>query len=375
MTMIDEEWLAQALSDLGATIEVPSDGPARVLAARGTGTGRSGRGGAGRRPEGSGPSRHRALIAVAVALASVGVLGIGLVVARRSTTASTSAARSTIGQLPTSNGPPIASGVTMGPLKAAAVGGSDQAPAATAIVNAGAGVISPATPPGTAPTVATKVIKTGTVGLQVGRGKLSPAVDQLTSLAGGLGGYVADTTTNELGSTPTADMTLRVPADQFETLLARAQGLGKPTSVTTSGQDVTSAYVDLTAQIQALEDTRTQYLQIMAKATTIGDILSVEQQLSDLQTQLDQLQGQQMVLADQTSFGTLTIHLSESGSSLAPPPAHGLAKAWDHARSSFADGVEAVIGASGGILVFLVFAGLVLLAGRLAWPVIRRRLV
>jgi len=373
MTMIDEEWLAHALGDLGSAIDVPGDGPARVLAARGTGTGGGGRGhpGASRRPGTSGPSRYRALVAAAVALGSVGVVAIGLVVARPGTTASRAAAHSSSGQPPVSNGTSIASGLSLGPLKQSEVGSPVQAIAGPS----GAATATVAGPPATAPTVATKVIKTGTVDLQVGRGKLSPAVDQLTSLAGGLGGYVADTSTNEVGPAPTADMTLRVPADQFESLLARAQGLGKPTSVTTAGQDVTSAYVDLTAQIQALVDTRTQYLQIMAKATTIGDILSVEQQLSDLQTQLDQLQGQQMVLADQTSFGTLTVHLSESGSSLAPPPARGLAKAWDHARSSFADGVEAVIGASGGILVFLVLAGLILLAGRLAWPVIRRRLV
>jgi len=83
-----------------------------------------------------------------------------------------------------------------------------------------------------------------------------------------------------------------------------------------------------------------------------------------------------MVLADQTSFGTLTVNLTEPGSgSLTATPPSGLAQAWAHARSTFTHGVEAVIGASGGVLVFLLFAGLVLLAVRLAWPVVRRRLV
>jgi hypothetical protein len=226
--------------------------------------------------------------------------------------------------------------------------------------------------------VTTKIVKTGSVDLQVGKGKLSPTVDQLTSLVAGLGGYVADAKTTEGGGAPTGDLTLRVPVDQFETLLGRTRALGRPSAISTSGQDVTADYVDLAARIQVLEDTRTQYLQILSKATAIGDILSVEQQLSGLQTQIEQLQGQQKVLADQTSFGTLSVHLSEPGAPAAaavPAPPGGLSKAWARARHTFARAIVAIIGASGGVLVFLLCACFLLLAARLSWPAIRRRLV
>jgi hypothetical protein len=119
---------------------------------------------------------------------------------------------------------------------------------------------------------------------------------------------------------PTGDMTMRVPADQFETLLSRTRGLGRSLAVSSSGQDVTAAYVDLDARIHALEGTRAQFVQILSKASAIGDILAVEQQLSTLQTQLEQLQGQQKLLADQASLATLSVHLTEPGSTLAVPP-------------------------------------------------------
>jgi hypothetical protein len=216
--------------------------------------------------------------------------------------------------------------------------------------------------------------------LLVGRGTLSPIVDQLDSLTAGLGGYVADTKTTEGGDAPSAELTLRVPASQFESLLTRTRGLGKPTAITTSGQDVTAAYVDLDARIQALQATRTQFLQILAKASAIGDILAVEQQLSGVQTQIEQLQGQQRVLDDQTSFAALSVHIGEQpahGSAVATPPKppSGLSKAWTHARHSFSHGFEAVIAASGGLAIFVLCAAGLLFAVRLAWPVIRRRLV
>jgi hypothetical protein len=384
MTVIDEDWLAEALRDLGSAIEVPEDGPQRILAARGPLPSvrhrrmRPSRPGPG--SDGSPPPRRRRLVAVGVALGSVAALVVASLLVHHSPQVPKPLAASSP---PAANAPSR----SLGPLIAGTAGGDGVASGTASQAALPAGSAKSASPNGFSATalapaavapVATKVIKTGTIDLHVKAGQVSPTVDQLTSLAGGLGGYVANATSDEVGTAPTANLTLRVPVDQFETLLTRTRALGTPTVVTTSGQDVTSNYVDLNAQIQALEATRTQYLQILAKATTIGDILSVEQQLSGLQTQLQQLQGQQMVLDDQTSFGTLTVQVSVGSSSHASPdpvPPSGLAKAWGHARSSFAHGVEAVIGASGGILVFLVFAGLVLLAGRLLWPVVRRRLV
>jgi hypothetical protein len=220
------------------------------------------------------------------------------------------------------------------------------------------------------------VIKTGTVELVVPRGRLSSVVNQLTSMSAGFGGYPSDTKSTEGSAAPTADVTLRVPSNQFEAALAKIRTLGTTMSVTTSGQDVTSQYVDLQARITSLQAARDQYLLILHKASAIGDILAVQQQLDSIQTQLEQLQGQLNVLDKQTSYSTLAVHVAEPESA-AHVPGHrsGLAKAWADARHSFSHGAESVVSASGGIAVFLLCAGLLLLAGRAGWALIRRRLV
>jgi hypothetical protein len=360
MTTIDEDWLAEALHGLGEMIDVPSDGPARVLAARP----RQGTIGGVDRP---GHHRRWTRIATAAALASVALLVFGLVAIRvsRRAASSTNSLSVPASQAPASSATGGVAGPingALGPLSAGPAGPTKAVPSPPAVL---------------APALATKVVKSGSVEVQLGHGKLSAAVEQLTSLTSGLGGYVADTKTAEGAGSPTAALTLRVPVNAFETLVSRSRALGKPTAVSTSGQDVTAAAVDLDARIQALQDTRTQYRQILSKALAIGDILAVEQQLSAVQTEIEQLQGQQKVLADQTSFGTLTVHLSEPGSLSAstPAPSGGLSRAWARARGSVAHGFEAVIGASGGLFVFLVCAGLLILAARLAWPVVRRLFV
>jgi hypothetical protein len=45
----------------------------------------------------------------------------------------------------------------------------------------------------------------------------------------------------------------------------------------------------------------------MDKATTIGDILAVQQRLTDVQGQIEELSGQLAGLTDQAAYSTLTV--------------------------------------------------------------------
>jgi len=242
----------------------------------------------------------------------------------------------------------------------------------------GLGSSSTPTSPDQVPSLPSKVIETGSMSLQVGHGQVQSVVGRLTDLAGAEGGFVSSSSTNA-GSPPSGDVAIRVPVARFANLLDAVRQLGTVESVNTSGQDVTSQYVDLQARIQSLQDSRSQFETILTKAYTIGDILSVENQIADLQTQIEQLQGQLQVLDDQTSYSTLTVQVAEAPKpAVVVPPVKspsGVSKAWAHARHSFTHGIEAVIGASGGIAVFLIFAALSALVGRVGWLRWRRYLV
>ena len=93
----------------------------------------------------------------------------------------------------------------------------------------------------------------------------------------------------------------------FSALLKQAQALGRTTDSTTKATDVTGQYVDLQARIAAVEASRQAYLAILAKATSVGDVLSVQEQLDTIQQQIEQLQGQLQVLTDTLTM--LTVHL------------------------------------------------------------------
>jgi hypothetical protein len=216
-----------------------------------------------------------------------------------------------------------------------------------------------------------KIEQTGTLALAVGRGDLPRTMTRLTGLAGAYGGFVANSQSQSGagGGAPYGSITLEVPVDNFSTVLKQAEQYGKTSSVSTKATDVTGQYVDLQARLSALEASRQQYLTILAKATSIGDILAVQEQLDSIQSQIEQLQGQLQVLASETSYSTLNVTVSERG---APPqpgplPESGLVQAWHDSIGGFVTGAEGAIRLAGPFLFALLCLALVAVGGRLLW--------
>ena len=260
-------------------------------------------------------------------------------------------------------------------------GGTAGATAGVAAAAGGAGTPNdspipaqvPAVPP--APVDSAKVIKNGTLEVRVAKGAVTESMNRLTALATGFGGYVSETRTtanDAAGSQASATISLRVPAGAFEQLLAEASKLGEVRSTSTSGQDVTAQFTDIDAQLQALNQTRDQFLLVLGEAKNVGDILAVQDRITQVQTQIDQLEGQKRLLTDQTSFGTLSITLLEPGATAALPVVKddgGFGEAWREARDHFTDGVETIVAASGTIVLVALCGGVLLFFG---WLVVRR---
>ncbi len=408
MTVLDDDRLSSLLGTAGAAFEVPETGPDDILARAlgspsddlaGAGDGQDDE--AGERGDDPGndgspaPAArpHRAPRVVAVArrhrvlsvAASVVVLllvagTIGALVsgpaARQRLTAAAPPPRS--GHAP-ANSPvtttipaPSAGGAsaTSGGYAAAPFSANSKALQGAAGTPAAA-QNSPALPKGAVGQSA-KVEQTGTLGLSVGRGDLTRAMAELSALAGTYGGFVANSQTQSgagVGGPPFGTVTLQVPVDNFSAALKQAQRIGRTTSLTTKATDVTGQYVDLQSRIAALEASRQQYLTIMTKATTVGDVLAVQAQLDTIQSQLEQLQGQLQVLTSETSYSTFTANVSE-GAPPSPPsplPESGMVRAWHDSVGGFLAGVEGVVRVAGPVLFALLCLAAAVVGGRVLW--------
>jgi hypothetical protein len=224
-----------------------------------------------------------------------------------------------------------------------------------------------------------RIEQIGSLDLTVARGALSATVERLNALAAANGGFVANSQTHSgaSGGVPSGTVTIEVPVANFSAALHEAQALGKVSQLTTTATDVTAQYVDLQSRITALEASRQQYLTIMTKASSIGDVLAVEAQLDTLQSQIEQLQGQLSVLSSETDYSKMTTTVSEAGEPHHHHPAavvhSGLAKAWHASVHGFVAGAEGLIRIAGPALFALLCLGAVLVVGQIFWRRLQRR--
>lgn len=219
-----------------------------------------------------------------------------------------------------------------------------------------------------------RVIKEGTVSLEVADGGFDTAFGRVISAATGLGGTVvsSSTTTADNGST-SGSVTVRVPVERYEDLLVGIGEIGTVVSRRITAQDVTAEFTDLESRLRHLRAQERFYLGLLEDATSVADAIAVQQQLEGVQAQTEQVQGRIQLLDARTTFSTLTVELFEPGSptelASAETARPDLAQYWAQARDAFVNVV-------GGMLVAIFFVApllVVAVAGYLVWHAVRRR--
>ncbi len=152
------------------------------------------------------------------------------------------------------------------------------------------------------------VIKTASISLQVE--KVPGAEARIRARAEQLGGYVVSVQTNGSGDYQTSTIVFRVPSASFGAALADVEGLAnKVLSRSVGGDDVTEEFVDLDLRLRNLEATRDRLLDLLAKATKVEDALQVNNALTDVQGQIEQIQGRMKYLKDSAALATITADL------------------------------------------------------------------
>jgi hypothetical protein len=151
----------------------------------------------------------------------------------------------------------------------------------------------------------TLIVKTGSCSLEVS--SVENAVGQAKATIAGMGGYVAESQQYGSGDDLTATVTYRLPAARWDDALSAMHKLGKVLSEQTGTSNVTAQVVDLDARINNLKTTETALQGIMAKASAIPDILSVQNQLTLTRSEIEQLTAQRDYLSDQAAMSTLSV--------------------------------------------------------------------
>ena len=153
-----------------------------------------------------------------------------------------------------------------------------------------------------------KVIKTGRMGIQVDR--VEEAKRRVDSLVARYQGYYANEESND-GYRSGVTLTIRVPAGRFDAFTAALEaGKGKMLYKNISARDVSEEYLDIETRLDNKRRYLERYQEILGRATTIKEIMEMEQYIRRLEEEIESAEGRLRYLDNQTAYSTLELGLS-----------------------------------------------------------------
>jgi len=115
-------------------------------------------------------------------------------------------------------------------------------------------------------------------------------------------------------------------------------------------QDVTGSYVDTQSRLQNLRVEQGRLQDLLSHAQALSDILSIDQQLTNVEGQIESYEAQLKTLTSQVTFYTVSVSL-EPIETAAPPPSNN---GWSIGQI-FHDAFSASLAFGQGVLALLVY--------------------
>lgn len=210
-----------------------------------------------------------------------------------------------------------------------------------------------------------QVVRSASINLGVSNVATSEGdVRRITTTAGGY-------TSSENSAGESADFTLSVPADKLDSVVNQLAALGKVVDRQTQSQDVTDQTVDVASRLAAQQASVVRVRALLASAKSIGDVVTIEGELTKREADLESLEQRRDELSSQVEMSTVTVHLARVAAAAAPPKAAshgflgGLGAGW-HSFLAVLVGALVVIGA---VLPYLIGIGVPV---AIVWWLVRR---
>ena len=106
------------------------------------------------------------------------------------------------------------------------------------------------------------------------------------------------------------NLKIRIPANSFEKLILSIEnGKDEIKGKSIQARDVTEEFVDIETRLANKREYLKRYKELLAKASTVKDILAIEENIRTLQEEIESREGRLKYLSDQVSFSTLNINL------------------------------------------------------------------
>lgn len=115
-------------------------------------------------------------------------------------------------------------------------------------------------------------------------------------------------------------ISIRIPKENFDNFLNEVTaGIKKLDNKTITVEDVTEEFVDSIARLKVKKETEQTYLKILTQAKTVKDILEVQNQIQDLRSDIEAIEGRLRYLQKSVNYSTLNISMYQINSDIEKP--------------------------------------------------------
>ena len=174
------------------------------------------------------------------------------------------------------------------------------------------------------------------------------SMQRIEELAQQTGAYFEDASVNSSSyNYRTASYVVRVPEENLDAFLDQCEGIATITSLHKNAQDVSESYYDIETRLETAKAKMARLQELLAAATSVEDMITIEREISDTQYQIDSLSGSLQHYDSQISYSTVSIELREvyKISEEAAPLTFGqrIAKAFNSSISGFGNFLEGLV--------------------------------
>lgn len=147
--------------------------------------------------------------------------------------------------------------------------------------------------------------------------------------------YFGNDNSNSNARELSSDVVIRVPAVNFDKLLAELEGESVYINYKNiTAEDVTGEYMDLEARIKTHREIEQRYLVILKQAGKVTDMLEIEEKLGEVREKIEAAEGRIKLLQDRVAYSTVTVNMYQS-LDYAPGPQIGFIS---NLKEAFANG-------------------------------------
>ena len=157
-----------------------------------------------------------------------------------------------------------------------------------------------------------KLIRTAS--LTIRTAQYDADLEALTQLINSVGGYIESTYQSgdlESGSARSNSMTLRIPSDKLDEFLNGLDSVGRVVDRSESSTDMTVQYADNEARLVTLRAKMERLNELLEKAETVEDLISIESAIADTQYSIDSYETRQRTIDRQVDMSEVDIYLRE----------------------------------------------------------------